>query len=69
MGDQEKMMIKQRMSVKILVSEIEARIEKMKGELETLDTSVTTGQRELAVLRSKIQTLSEVVDWRHTKGE
>ena len=62
-------MIKQRMSVKILVSEIEARIEKMKGELETLDTSVTTGQRELAVLRSKIQTLSEVVDWRHTKGE
>jgi len=62
-------MIKQRMSVKILVSEIEARIEKMKGELETLDLSVTTGQRELDVLRSKIQTLSEVVDWRHTKGE
>ena len=62
-------MIKQRMSVKILVTEIEARIEKMHGELASLDLSVTTGQRELAVLRSKIQTLSEVVDWRHTKGD
>jgi len=62
-------MIKQRMSVKILVTEIEARIEKMHSELETLDLSVTTGQRELAVLRSRIQTLSEIVDWRHTKGD
>jgi predicted nucleic acid-binding Zn-ribbon protein len=62
-------MIKQRMSVKILVSEIETRIEKMNGELEAMDLSVSTGQRDLAVLRSKIQTLSEIVDWRHTKGD